>query len=164
MRGLLVAVDVEPRPRGKQPIEIEAPELVLADWRAGLSCRAIAEKHGLASHDYVSRFLRGRGIDPTARPARQKVPGIVLGRAVTDWQAMLRRRPPMKIPLRTPQQRRCHAWLLTELEAISYELAAGRFTVAPRGRSGLPERVPAAVWNAGHYVFWLAMQKVQRAA
>jgi hypothetical protein len=38
---------VEPRRPGKQLIEVPAPELALADWQAGLSCRQIADKHGL---------------------------------------------------------------------------------------------------------------------
>jgi hypothetical protein len=53
-------------------IEIEAPDLVLADWRAGLSCRAIAVKHGMANHCYVGRFCEYAGsIRPTTRLDRR---------------------------------------------------------------------------------------------
>jgi G:T-mismatch repair DNA endonuclease (very short patch repair protein) len=44
MRRLLRSVGVEPRARGKRLIEVESPDLVLADWRGGLGCRAVAEK------------------------------------------------------------------------------------------------------------------------
>jgi hypothetical protein len=138
--GLLSAVGVESRRRGQQVIEITTPDLVLADWRAGLSCRAIAAKHGLTSHHCVGRFLRSHGIDVRGRPARRKIPGVVLGSAVTNHQAYLRQRPPLEIPMRTGAERLLKAWTPAELSAIEYELAAGRFQVVPRGAFGLSER------------------------
>jgi hypothetical protein len=70
---------VRSRPAGKRLIEVPVPELTIAEWQAGLFCRQIAERHGLAHHHYVARFLHAPGIDLRSRPARCKVPGKVLG-------------------------------------------------------------------------------------
>jgi hypothetical protein len=75
-----------------------------------------------------------------AATARPKVNGVVLGATVTNHQAYLRRRPPLRVPVRTPAERLVQSWTPAELEAITYEIRAGRYTVIPRGRSGLPER------------------------
>jgi hypothetical protein len=72
-RKLLRSFGVEPRPRGKKLGEVEMPDLVIADWRAGLSCWQIASKHGLADHKPVVRVLRSRGIDLHSRPSRRKI-------------------------------------------------------------------------------------------
>lgn len=45
MRGLLVAIGVDPRKRGTVPADL--PPLVLDDARAGPSAHQIARKHGL---------------------------------------------------------------------------------------------------------------------
>jgi hypothetical protein len=102
----------------------------------------------LADHKLIARHLRGRGIDPGTRPARVKVPGVVLGAELTNRQAALRRRPPMKIRTRTREERRSSRWSPAELEAIAYELEAGRVTYCARGRSGLP------VWSLRAAICW----------
>jgi hypothetical protein len=51
-----------------------------------------------------------------------------------------------------------------EIAAIGYELAAGRFTVAPRGRSGLPERVDLGAVESARIAFWIALHRVRTAA
>ena len=55
-------------------------------------------------------------------------------------------------------------WQPDELQAIAHEIAAGRFTVAPRGRSGLPEKINLAARESAGFAFWLAMQRVKCAA
>jgi hypothetical protein len=43
-------------------------------------------------------------------------------------------------PVRTKAERLFPEWTPAELEAIAYEIRAGRYTVMPRGRSGWPDR------------------------
>jgi hypothetical protein len=57
-----------------------------------------------------------------------------------------------------------HTWTAAELGAIEYELAAGRFTVVTRGRSGLPERVGLGAVESARIAFWIALHRVRAAA
>jgi len=163
MRRLLRSVGVEPKRPGTKLIEIEAPDLVISDWRAGLSCRAIAVKHGLVDHKPVARLLRSRGIDVQSRPVRCKVPAVVLGTAVTSRQAYLRRLPPMRIPVRPPEERRLRAWTSPELAAIEQALWASGVQHAPRGVRGLPEVVGGRLATArGGYFTGGRRQRINR--
>jgi hypothetical protein len=54
--------------------------------------------------------------------------------------------------------------LPAELAAIDCELRAGRFVVIRRGRSGLPEQISPAAWDAARFAFYIAMRRVKAAA
>jgi hypothetical protein len=155
MRRLLCSVGIVPRARGKAPTEL--PPLVLEDARAGLSAHEIARKHAVPRHR-VNAFLRQHGL---ARAPRQRVVKP-LGSRVTNLQAHHRRKPPMKIPMRTPEERRLRRWTGPELAAIAQALRAGRVTFAPRGRSGLPEP-SRATWQAAGIAFVTAMRRLRAA-
>jgi hypothetical protein len=143
MRKLLRQIGVEPRQRGKVPPKLPE-ELIVLDAKAGLSSRQIAAKHHVNRH-LVTSFLRQRGL---ARAPRLRVVKPV-GRRITDEQARLRRRPPIRIPIRTSEECRDNRFTQLELGAIGYEIRAGRYTVVPRGQRGL-------VWAAplGLVVHW----------
>jgi hypothetical protein len=79
---------------------------------------------------------------------------------VTDLQAQRRRKPPIKIPVRTYEERRLRRWTGLELAAIAQALAAGR-VVQSRGTSGLPEPSIEA-WKAAKVALYIAMQGVAR--
>jgi hypothetical protein len=70
----------------------------------------------------------------------------------------------LRIPCRTREERRLRAWTAAERQAIAVELAADRVTVARRGQSGLPERRSIYYHDAARFAFWMALQKVKRAA
>ncbi len=139
--------------RARKPIELPSLDLIRMDWGAGLSCRQIATKHRLPDHKSVARLLTEAGVDVHSRPARRKIPGVILGRKITDFQSRLRRRaPPMVIPARAPFERG-RAWTAAEFAAIDYELRAGRYQVIPRGQAGLRRMrwsELAARWRAEH--------------
>jgi hypothetical protein len=157
MRRLLRAVGIEPRPRGIVPVAI--PPIVLEEARAGMSAHQLARKHKLPRHR-INAALREQGL---ARAPRQRVLEP-LGRKVTDLHWRQRQRTPMAIPMRTAEQRRVCGWTAPELAAIEQALQAGRFTVAPRGRSGLPERHDHRNRQAASFAFVIAMSRVRRAA
>jgi hypothetical protein len=133
-------------------------------YETGATFQALADQHGVSKTTMI-KLLRSVGVTsravgwpkrpksdpprPQPRPAVEIVPDVT-GR--------------LRIPLRTPEERRCRAWLPAELAAIAYEIRAGRFTIAPRGRSGLPEKISASVWEAARFSFWLALQRVKAAA
>jgi transposase-like protein len=153
-----------PRGRSLTPDQLTAARRA---YEAGASFREIAAEHGV-SHATIRMMLRAVGVEsrPVGRPRRpQPAPRpAVLDCAVTDFQARLCQRPPLRIPLRTREERRVHTWTAAELGAIEYELAAGRFTVAPRGRSGLPERVALGTVESARIAFYIALQRVRAAA
>jgi hypothetical protein len=109
-------------------IAIATPDLILADWRSGLSCRQIAAKHGFADHKPVARFLRATGLNLHSRQARRKVSVRVLGVRVTNLQAARRRKPPMSIPIRSEREGRTlgKQWTVAELPAAMLAVCGGR--------------------------------------
>jgi hypothetical protein len=135
-------------------------------YEAGQSYRALGSQYGV-NHKTVRVMLAATGVTsrpmgwpqrPRSAPAAglpQPCPAVEIAPDVTGR---------LRIPLRTPEERRCRAWTAAELQAIGYELRAGRFVVIGRGRSGLHERISPAVWDAARFAFWLALQKVRRAA
>jgi hypothetical protein len=128
-------------PARQLPVALQ--DLALVDWHGGLSCRAIAEKHHVpGGHKVVARFLTGRGIDVQSRPAKRKVNGVMLGATVTNHQAYMRRRPPLRVPVRIPAERLVQSWTPGELEAIAYEIrcrAVHRHAPWPVGIAGAIE-------------------------
>jgi hypothetical protein len=95
MRRLLRSVGVEPRRPGKKLIQVEAPDVVTTDWRAGLSCRAIEAKHGLVDHEPVAAScaaaasIRPAGrLDARCRASRW-VPSSPIGRPGTGAFSLL---------------------------------------------------------------------------
>ncbi len=133
------------RHRNARPAGLSSQQLeqAIADYRAGQSVARISAtlgRSGAAVHRALRRASQrapgqgsgarsacAPGARPRPRPARGKIPGVILGRKITDLEARLRRRPPLVIPARTPAERG-RAWTARELEAIEYELRAGRFS------------------------------------
>jgi hypothetical protein len=104
------------------PQPVPVADRILADYHAGLSARETATKHGLPTHHRVTRLLRDHGVEIRSGHGRRKVPRVVLGHEVTDFQARLRRRPPLQIPLRTAAERRVHTWTRRRSERSSTSL------------------------------------------
>jgi hypothetical protein len=139
-------------------------------YEAGATFQALADQLGV-SYSCIRGLLvalgcvsrpRGfeRGTRPRKAPPRPRTPPRPQPRPAVEIIPAPGR---LRIPLRTPEQRRVRDWLPAELQAIAYELAAGRFVVIRRGRSGLPES-STATWDAARFAFYIAMQKVKRAA
>ena len=119
-----------PSPRPDVPVA-----LILADHRAGLSCRQLAAKYGFKSGNSISQLLKRHGEQPAAPGwARAVVP---ISHAAASRAYRLRQQPPLRIPGRTPAQRRQKALTPLELEAIAQALAAGRVQYVRRGVHGL---------------------------
>jgi hypothetical protein len=110
-------------------------DLVIADHRAGLSCRQLAAKYGFKSGNSIAQILRRHGERP-APPgwARAVVP---ISNATANRAYRLRQKPPLRIPIRTPAERRQKAFTRLELQAIKQEMAAGRVQYVRRGVLGL---------------------------
>jgi hypothetical protein len=68
----------------------------------------------------------------------------------------------LRIPMRTAEERRVRRWTGPELAAIAVEIASGRVTQAPCGRSGLPETNVAA-WRGASFAFVVAMKRLHAA-
>ena len=93
---------VEPR---RQPVPQLPTELILADRHAEMSARQVAAEHGVKCHKRVTTLLRAHGLEPHHRGRSKGNRAKVRGASVTGLQARLRRRPPVRVPVRTERER-----------------------------------------------------------
>jgi hypothetical protein len=118
------------RAKGAVPVD-----LIIADHRAGLSCRQLAAKYGFKSGNSIAQILRRHGEQPAPPGWSRAV--VPISPAAANRAYRLRQRPPLRIPIRTPAERRQKAFTHLELEAIRQAIAAGRAQYVRRGVCGM---------------------------
>jgi transposase len=122
----------------------------------GLSHRAIAARFGVA-HATIGALLRAAGA--TSRPVgnpnfrSQAPPPRPAVEIAPDARGRLR------IPWRTPEERRLRRWTAAELQAIDVELRAGRVQRVRHRGSGNPRWHPGASFE-----FIVALKRLKAAA
>jgi hypothetical protein len=155
-------------PPGRRALTVEQLTACrIAYERDGASYRELGAQYG-CSHSTIRALLAAVGVQsrpvgwphwkrppqpepeaPQARPAVEVAPDVT-GR--------------LRIPWRSREERRVRDWTAAERRAIAVEVAAGRVMVAPRGRSGLPERPSRQDWTAAGVAFHRAMRRLREAA
>jgi hypothetical protein len=132
--------------------------------RDGLTYRALADQFGVAMST-IRTLLVAVGVtsrpegfqrqpQPQPAPAPPPRPTVEI---VPDVSGRLR------IPMRTPRERRLRRWTAPELAALAVEIASGRVMHAPRGRLGLPERQTRQNWQAAGIALVMAMRRLRAA-
>jgi hypothetical protein len=121
-----------PRRRAKGAVPVD---LILADHRAGMSCRQLATKYGFKSGNSISRLLKQHGEQPAPPGWSRAI--VPISSAAANPAYRMRQKPPLVIPARTPAERQYRRFTSLELEAIQQAIAAGRVQYVRRGVLGL---------------------------
>jgi hypothetical protein len=154
-------IGMPPRSRKLSLEDINAARLA---YEAGATYRDLAEQFGVAMST-IRTLLVAVGVtsrpegfqrqpQPEPAPAPPPRPAVEISPDVSGR---------LRIPMRTPEERRLRRWTAPELQAIGIEIALGQVIRAPRGRSGLPERQRPRDWQAAGIAFIMAMRRLRAA-